>query len=170
MEADREFFVFFLSCLILSSLFSVMTVSSYFEDDASESVEAAELAVSSAFEAVLDAERVGADVSGLIGRLNEAASFLGESEVRFRVGDYDGAVEAADRSVQIAEFVKGEAYGLRLSSLAQRALDLRFRFLISFVCVSVFLALMFLIWFWFKGYYVRRLLGLRPEVKGDVES
>ena len=155
LKANKKyFFVFLLSCFIFSSFFSVITVSGYSEDDASKSVKAAELAVSSAFEAVSDAEGVGADVSRLIERLNEAASSLGESEVRFRVGDYDGAVEAAERSVQIAEAVRDEAYSLKLSFLAYRETIFKFNLIFSLFYVSVFLLLMFLFWGWVKSYYM----------------
>ena len=75
-------------------------------DDASGSVENADAAVRQAFNATLDAERAGANVSGLIVRLNEAGAVLVEAEIALGNGNSSEAASKAGQCVGIAESVK----------------------------------------------------------------
>jgi len=68
------------------------------ESDQSEAVSAlatAEVAVVSAYEAVLKADEVGANVSGLLVRLNEAGELLTRAHLAYSLGDYDSALDLA---------------------------------------------------------------------------
>lgn len=56
--------------------FLFFSVSAADREVASETISEAELAMGQAYEAVLDAERVDAEVSGLLVRLNDAAELL----------------------------------------------------------------------------------------------
>lgn len=154
--------------LILLNLCALDIVSAESRYEANASIQQAEESIYSAFEAVLEAEDAGANVSRLIVRLNEAASLLAEAEALFRNGKFGEVTELTDRSFDIAAEVKGEASILRVSALQSREFAFRVSLIGSSVGVLGFLFFMFLLWRWFKGFYIRRILRLRPEVASDA--
>jgi len=162
--------VAFSSFVVLLSLCSPRVVSAYSEDEAYARIELADRSVSSAFDAVLEAENAGANVSALIAGLNVATSLLVEAEVSSRNGEFGEVVEAAGRSVEVADGVRDEALSLGASALSHREFVFRASLIGSAVGVPVFLFFMFLLWRWFKGFYVRRILRFRPEVALDVDA
>ncbi len=169
MSFSKLFFV-----LLILSVFAVpVFVSGVFgvdgEDVAVSAVDRAEAAVASAYEAVLDAEEAGADVSGLLVRLNVAGGYLAEAHVWFGLGDFDEAVRFADLCYDAVEDVSGEAFELRNEAHGLWATDFVVRMVGSMVGVVVVVFLGFVVWRVFKRRYRRRVLGLRPEVV-KVES
>lgn len=133
-------------------------------------VREAEETVSSAFLAVLDAERAGANVSALLYRLNSAAGQLSQAEMMLSKGDSGEAVDVAARSVAIAEDVGGEALNLRASAVANREFVFNISLAGSSVGIVVFFFLMFFVWRQFRARYVRRILDMRPVVVEDAEA
>jgi len=133
-------------------------------------LEQAEQSISSAFHMVLEAEDAGANVSGLTAKLNEAAGLLVEAKILVQNGDSRQAADLASHSVEIAEDVKDEASTLKASALSHHDFLFKVSLVGTLVGVPAFLALMFLLWRWFKGYYTRRILGLKPEVAEDVDA
>lgn len=127
----------------------------------------AEQSISSAFHVVLEAEDAGANVSSLTVRLNEAAGLLAEARILVQNGDSGQAADLASYSVEIADDVKDEASILKVSALAHRDFVFKVSLAGSLIGVPVFLVFMFRLWRWFKGYYVRRILRLRPEILED---
>jgi hypothetical protein len=134
------------------------------------SIQEADDAISSAFLAVIDAEKVGANVSVLLQELNGALVQKSQAEELLRGGDAGGAIEAAALSAKTAEDVTVEASNLRASTLAHRELIFKISLVGSSIGIIAFLSFMFLLWRRFKGYYVRRILDLRPVVVTDVEA
>jgi hypothetical protein len=132
--------------------------------EASKSVEDADTALHSAFNATLEAELAGANVSGLILRLNEAEGALREAEIALTNGNLSKAVNEADQCVGIAENVKSDADVLKASALdeAQRVLGQSLTF--SAVSIAVFAVVLMLVWRRFKREYIGKVLGMRPEV------
>jgi hypothetical protein len=129
-----------LSAFVFSFFVSRADASS--EDEAVSAISEAEEAVGLAYEAVLEAENVGAEVSGLLDKLDEAGMLLAEAQVSFRLGDFD------------------EAYGSRVmvSWLTMAG---------SLVGVAVVAFGSFWGWRVFKRRYIRRLSRLKPEVAKD---
>jgi len=156
--------------LVLLRLFipSAVLGASHYEADGS--IRLAEESLSVAFKTVLGAEAAGANVSALIVRLNEAAGLLSGAEVQVKNGGFSEAIGLAGRSAKIAEDVRDEALGLRSSALVYRDFVFKVSLIGSVVGVSVFLVFMWSLWRWFKGYYARRVLGLRPEVATNVDA
>ena len=136
-------------------------------DDASESVGNADAAVRLAFNATLYAERAGANVSGLIVRLNEAGSVLVEAEIALGNGNSSEAFSKAGQCVEIADGVKSDAEVLRVSALDEAQTVFWTYLTFSVVGVAVFVAALALVWRRFKRGYVRKALGMRPEVAHD---
>ncbi len=126
--------------------------------------------VSSAYDVVLKAESAGANVTNLIMKLNEAASYLSTAKNLLRNEDPDGVAELTYSSIEIAESVKVEATSLKASALADRDFANKISLIISTVVVSIFLVFMFSLWQVFKRFYVRKFLDLTPKVVSDVKS
>jgi hypothetical protein len=164
MSVSRLFFV-----LLILSVFAVpLLVPAVFgvdgEDVAVLAVDRAEAEVASAYEAVLDAEEAGADVSGLLAELNVAGGYLAEAHVWLGLGDFDNATRLADLCYDVVEGVEGEAFGLESEAHALGVTDSVVRMVGSMVGVVVVVFLGFVVWRVFRRRYCRRVLGLRPEV------
>lgn len=166
------------SVVSVSKLFFVLLILSVFavplfvsgglgvdgEDVAVSAVDRAEAEVASAYEAVLDAEEAGADVSGLLAELNVAGEYLAEAHVWFGLGDFDNATRLADLCYDGVVDVSGEAFDLRSEAHALRVTDSVVRMTGSMVGVVVVVFLGFVVWRVFKRRYSRRVLEMRPEV------
>jgi hypothetical protein len=152
-----------LACVVLASSFQGFFVLSVYAEDAS-SLDEADVLVCQAFEAVLEAEEAGADVSVLIAELDEAGTLLAKAKVLYRDGNVSEAVSLADQAVAMASDIKGEASELRSSALVNSQNALRLSLIFSVAGGSVFLLVLFFVWRWFRRVCVRKLLGMKPEV------
>jgi CHASE3 domain sensor protein len=135
--------------------------------EASSSVSDAESWVLVAFNATLEAQRAGANVSGLIVRLNEAAGLLDDAEVALNSGNLSEAASMAGQCIAIAENVKGDANVLKASALdeAQNVFWTSFTFFV--VGIGTFVVVLVAVWLWFKRGYTAKVLGTKPEVTSD---
>jgi hypothetical protein len=80
---------------------------------ASVAIADAEETIVLTYEAVLEAEQAGGNVTGLLAQLNEAGEFLGAARMFYRNGDFDNAIYFADLSRNIGEEVESAAYELK---------------------------------------------------------
>jgi len=78
----------------------------------------AEGALSSTFLAILEAERAGANVSGLMAKLDEAGRLLVEAEIAYRNGNFNEADRKAGNSFLITDNARSEALNLKELALA----------------------------------------------------
>ena len=124
----------------------------------------AEVEVSSAYRAVLEAEEAGANVQDLAVRLNNACDLLVWARVLYGVGDFDEAYRLANLCINVGEAVEIEAYNLRDLAFAQREWNFRLTIVLSFVSIGLIVCFSFFGWRVFKGRYVRKVLGMKPEV------
>jgi hypothetical protein len=139
-------------------------------DEVQSSVGDADVAVRQAFDAALEAERVGANVSGLIVRLNEAGGILGEAEIAVRNGNSSEAASKVEQCIGLAESVRNDANALKASALDQAQTVFKMYLAFSVVSIAVFVVVVVFFWRWFKRGYVRRMLGMRPEVTSGAEA
>jgi hypothetical protein len=137
------------------------------EDGAVSAVDGAEVALVSAYEAVLGAEEAGADVSGLLADLNVAGGYLAEAHVWLGLGDFDEAVRLADLCYGAVVDVRKEAFELESEADALRVTDSVVRMIGSMVGVVVVVFLGFVFWRVFKRRYSERVLEMKPEVAKD---
>jgi hypothetical protein len=159
--------VSFLLVLVLAGLFSHGVFVVRGADEVSSSVGEADVVVRRAFNATLDAERAGANVSGLILRLNEAGGILAEAEIALKDGNSSEAASKAGQCIGIAESVKGDADVLKASALDEAQMVFWTSLTFSVVGIVVFVVVLMLVWRWFKGGYVRRMFGMKLEVAHD---
>ena|GEM_PF-2488347 len=134
---------------------------------AASAIEKAEGVVASAYEAVLEAEEAGANVSALVARLNEAGDLLTQAHVSYRRGDFVSTARFADLCGEIGEEVRIKALELRDLAIEEAGQRFRWTMIESIVGVVAILCLSFLGWRAFKRRYFRRVLGMRPEVGSD---
>ncbi len=131
----------------------------YSEDEARAAVEAAEGEVLSCYEAVADAQAAGANVSDLLGVLNEAGWLLSKAKLAYSHEDFDSAVSIANECRSILDGVVGQAESLKLD--AERAAY--WDFMVNFVGSSVG-ALCVVV----SGCAVWVFLKRREESRGEV--
>jgi hypothetical protein len=132
-------------------------------EEASVAVSDADGALRGTFVAVLDAESSGANVSGLMGRLNEAGVALTGARVALAAGNYSDAVGRAGECRGLADSVALEA-GVLNNDAAAQASRWWVTVLLSVTGSVVFVVVLSLVWRRFKRYYADRLLGSKPEV------
>lgn len=149
--------------LIIVGLLSYGPVRVKIADGASASVGDAETAIRQAFNATLGAERAGVNVTGLLGRLDEAGLDLSMAEAASNGGNDSGAAVLAGASKTLADGVASDALALK-SSAAGWFSSFSQAFEIGLVGAGLFVVVLLLAWRWFKRYYSRRLLGSRPGV------
>jgi CHASE3 domain sensor protein len=133
-------------------------------DQTASKLQAANTAVEQAFNAVLDAEKVGANVTGLIAQLNVAAGDLAQAENSYRTGDFNAAGTQTDSVLQIAQEVTISAQDAQQAApvSGQNA----FWFIIVFTVIGaiVFVLVLFLVWRRVKQRYIKSLFAAKPEV------
>ena len=132
-------------------------------EEASAAVTDADTALRGAFAAALNAESAGTNVSGLIGRLNEAGVALTGARVALAAGNYGDAVGRAGECKGLADIVVLDA-GLLKNDAAAQASRWWVTVLLGVTGSVVFVVVLFLVWRRFKRYYADKLLGCRPEV------
>lgn len=132
--------------------------------EARQRIDDGEAALANAFKKVADAETAGANVSALTGRLNDAAGRLDLAGVAYADGDFDGTLSRASDCVNLANGVASDA--VELKGQATTAASGQWMIIVfSVVGAVVFSFVLYGVWVWFRRFYGRRVLGLRPEVK-----
>jgi hypothetical protein len=139
-------------------------------DEASLVISEANNKLKMAFEAVLDAEKAGANVSDLIIQLNSAGVLLAEAENAYRVGVFSEAVSKAEECSMLADGVMGEALQLRDSAIVNAQTVFWHNLMFSIFEGAAFLFVIFFVWSWFRRVYVKRIVNMKPEVVSDDEA
>jgi hypothetical protein len=166
-KAPSKLLVLLIILAFSASIFTTGILASNSEDTATMSIERAENALVSAYQAVLEAERVGANTAALLARMNDAAELLAKAQVAFRLGDFDEAVSSADLCYEIGENVKSEADELQFKAYGLKVMDSWLTMTGSVVGVVAVGFGSFWGWRVFKRRYVRRVLKMKPEVAKD---
>jgi hypothetical protein len=129
-------------------------------------LEAANKAVEQAFKAVLDAEQAGANVTGLLSRLNVAGDLLAQAEIAVRKGDSGAGVKAYS-AFSIAAEVKAAAATARNKALKDGANALWSSIVFPAEGAIVFGLALFLVWSWLRRRHIRDMLEAKPEVSSQ---
>jgi len=147
------------SALAVTGVFAVVG-----ESEAESEIQEAVTALSSVYVAVLEAERSGADVSGLLVGLSSGGDLLAEAQMRYRNGDFDGAVYYADLSVESVEGLMDEAGQLKALALAEHEERSFVTVAGSGVAVVVIVLASVVGWRLLKRRYLSKVLEMKPEV------
>jgi len=164
MSVLKLFIVLLILSVFAAPIFVSGTFAAYSENTAASAIDMAEAAMVSAYEAVLGAEQAGANVSGLLARLNVAGEYLANAHIWHGLGDFENATRFANLCYDIGEEVRNEAVELKNEAHGLWVLDLLLRMTMSIVGVICVVFLSFLVWGAFKRRYYKRVLGMKPEV------
>jgi CHASE3 domain sensor protein len=154
-------------------LFVILTVSVCFlsvqqataqTDPATSKLQAANNAVDQAFNAVLDAEKAGANVTGLLAQLNTAQGLLAQAESSDRTGNTNTAATQADSVLPIAQQVTAAAQDAKQSAIVSERNGFWSTIALTVVGVFVFVLVLFLVWRRFKLRYLKNLSEAKPEL------
>lgn len=166
MSGLRVIALLFVLFALVSSVF-VLGIKASDVEDVTSAIEGAESAMGLAYEAVLEAEGAGADVTGLLDELNVGAEALSKAHMSYRVGDYDDAVYLANSCCDSVKGIEAEAINLRDAAAVERRQRLLSTSLSSIVAVGCIFCGGFFGWRLFKRRYYRRILKMKPEVEND---
>jgi len=120
--------LFVLSMLLVMASLSPVLVSHVEADESNQSQAVSALAdaeanVVSAYKAVLKADEAGANVSGLLVRLNEAGGLLTRAHAAYGLGDFDYALELANLCQERLSGFVAESDGLRETAIQDHYRD-----------------------------------------------
>ena len=132
--------------------------------DAVEKLQAANYAVKYAFNAVLDAERAGANVTDLLNQLNDAAGIFAQAVISCRNGDPNTTSDKADSALAIAERVTTAAQDARQTALVSGQNAFWSTLAFTVIGAFAFVLILLLVWRRFKRKYVKNLSAAKPEV------
>ena len=138
--------------------------------EASSAIKEAEDALEQAFLAVLEAEMVGANVSVLMVKLSDAGGLLAEAEMAYRVGNFSEVIRKAEQCFRLVEGVAVEALSLKSRALVDAHRVFMQTVSFSLVGAIMFFVALFFVWSWFKRYYIKKLLKMKPEAAADAEA
>jgi predicted PurR-regulated permease PerM len=136
-------------------------------DQTASKLQAANTSVEQAFNAVLAAEKAGANVTNLLNQLNGASDLLAQAENVYRIGDNNKAANDADAVLPIAQQVTAVAQTAQgsVSASIQAAVFPTVAFTVE--GAVVFVLVLFLVWSWFKRRYIKSLSDAKPEVSSQ---
>lgn len=159
---------FFSITVLLFAIFSMLMLSVSAAGDqevAASSISEAEWSMAQAYEAVLDAERFDADVSGLLVQLYDATELLSKARMAFDVGDFDEAKGYAESTSEVGYDVVSEAELLEIEAANARVHSSWVFLGISVLGVSVVVVASVVGYRFFKRRYYRRLSKMKPRVE-----
>jgi hypothetical protein len=154
---------FFVFLALGSCLYSSHNVFAQTEQPASK-LEAANTTVEQAFNAVLDAEKAGANVTLLLAQLNNAANILAQAENSNRTGDSNTAAAKADSVLPIAQQVITAAQNAKQTAIVSGQNNFLFAIIFPVIGSIMFILALFLFWLFFKRHYINNLSHAKPEV------
>ena len=133
-------------------------------DQAESKLQAANTAVGQAFNVVLDAEKAGANVTGLLSQLNVAEGDLAKAENSYRTGDSNTAAAQADNVLPIAQEVTTAAQNAKQTAIVNGQNTFWYTIAFTVIGAFVFVLALFLVWRRFKRRYINNLSQAKPEV------
>jgi hypothetical protein len=130
-------------------------------------VSQAEDSLEIAYLSVLEAERMGGDVSELIRILNTAVEYYSEAERVIKTEEYEEAVLLAAKAVETSNLVLDANTGLVYVVKHVEGIAFETQVYMSLGACILIITLSFLGWIRFKNYYIRKLKDFKPEIVVD---
>jgi len=134
---------------------------------ADSSTDSAQLALITAYEALLQAEDLGANISAAVKSLNSASDLLAQSHNAFRQGRYVESLLYAQSSSQTSNRVYAEAKQLEASAKQQKNNSLLFTATFSSVSLVALLAASWFGWRTMKTRYIKNILDKTPRARSN---
>ncbi len=158
---------------LVAILFVFFAVSPYFysahyalaqTDQTASELQVAKIDLGQAFNAVLEAEKAGGNVTQLLAKLNIAGTILADAQNVLNSGNTVNITSNVENAVQIANQVNDDALNLRNVSLIRSQNSLWLTLTFSVVGAIVFEISLYFIWRRFQRSHMNKLLGMKPEV------
>jgi hypothetical protein len=127
-------------------------------------IETANSSINQAFTNILIAEKAGGNITELLTKLKSAGELLAEAQNAYNSGNMVNVTSKAENARQIAEQVNGDALNLRDVSLVGSQNSFWLTLIFSVVGGFVFGVSLLVVWRRFKRSYMKKLLGMKPEV------
>ena len=153
-----------LAILLLSLCFVGLNTAFAQTNQVDSKLQAANVAVNQAFNAVLDAEKAGANVTDLHSRLNYALGIIAQAETSYRTGYFNKASAQADNVLPLAQQITLDAQSAKQTAIVLGQNTFWFTIALTVIGVFVFVLVLFLVWRWFKRGYITSLSEAKPEV------
>ena len=150
--------------LILLSLVIASAFAQGSPDQAASAISEAEQSMALGYEAVLDAEEAGGNVTSLLAGLNGAVALLVDARRAFNASRFEEAIDLAESASAAGGIVRSDANTLEIEATEASATRTTWFLIASFVAVPLVLAASFLSYRYFKKWYYQRLLKMKPEV------
>lgn len=159
------FWILFIALLLLAGYSERLSSSLYvFAENNLSNINHAELSINQAFISVLDAEKIGANVTGLLAQLNYALSLLAHAENSYRAGDLNTIEAQVDNIISISQRVTVEAQNTKQDAIVSSQNVFRHNITLTVIGISVFILVLFLFWRLFKRNYIKGLSEAKPEL------
>jgi hypothetical protein len=133
-------------------------------DQATSKLQAANDAVNQAFNAVLDAEKAGANATALLNRLNNAENILAMAENSYRTGKSNIAAIQADNALLITKQITTASQNAKQTAILSSQNSFWMTIALTIAGTIIFLETLVLVWLWFKRRYIKNLSEAKPEV------
>jgi hypothetical protein len=133
-------------------------------DSSALKLQAANSVVGKAFNSVLEAEKVGGNVTQLLVRLNTAGKLLADAQNTYNSGNTANVTSMVENAIQIANKVNGDAVNLRNASLVEYQNIFWLTLTFSTVGAVVFGISLLLVWRRLRRSFIKKLLSMKPEV------
>jgi hypothetical protein len=142
----------------LIMLFVAMLVSSASasQSDAAIAISSAQSTIVNCYDAAKAAEATGANITGLVGTLNEAGSLLSQAQLAYSQGDFDAAATYAVESQNKLNNFVAQANILGEAAWQQGNQDFLINFVGSIVGAFAVVIVGFVVWFFLKSKYDRK--------------
>jgi hypothetical protein len=167
---DKLFRLLFITLFVIISLnycsYGENYVSAQTNQTASK-LQAANNAVNQAFNAVLDAEKAGANVTALLVRLNYAENILAQAENSNRTGDFNATAARADSVLPIAQQVTTQALNAKQTSTISGRNAFMFTIAFNVLGPIIFVLALFLVWSLIKRHHIKNLSCSKPEMNSQ---
>jgi hypothetical protein len=121
-------------------------------------------AVGRAFSAVLDAEKAGGNVTQLLVKLSIAGELLSNAQNIFNSANPANVTSMLESVTQMAKQINGEAINLQNVSVVESQNNFWLTLIFSTVGAAVFSFVLLFVWRRFRRSFMKKLLGLKPEV------
>jgi hypothetical protein len=154
-------FVFLESMLLFCFIAPIVIAQS---DQVNLKIQQADNTIEQAFNAIIDAERSGANITILLNQLNDANGALAKAENYYQSGNLDLAAPEADNAVSIAQQVTIQAENTKQAGMVSS--QSIFLLTIGFTVVAILILVLALLFLWrvFKKWYIGNLSQAKPKV------
>ena len=168
MSYSKLTFVLILFIALTSSLLVSSALAASNQENAASALDKAEDSVASAYQSVLNLEKLGVNVTDSLSKLNEAADFLAEAQVAYRIGRFDDADRLANLCYDTSNIIKEKTDKSLIQAAAGQSTDVFIRVAGSIIGVAIVGLCGFWAWRFFERRYHQRILEMKPEVSSSA--